>query len=446
MEITLKELLDAREERVIMQAKMQKEYPCPLVCFTMNIAGPIKISPIIVRAFRYGLSLLEKRLSGYIILKRHTEYLKSGPVSFYSVLGNAQSIKDICIGIEESCHLGRLFDMDVIDTNGKKLERSSQRCCIVCGKEGRECAAGRVHSVDRLQKTTQQIITEHFINEDSRKIAELAKNSLIKEVLTTPKPGLVDQANNGSHTDMNVESFKKSADAIFPYFMRCVKIGIETSGLSADYTFNQLRIAGIDAERDMYLATNGINTHKGIIYSMGVISGAIGRLWIPEMPIANTESVLEECAALVKYSVDRDFADIDGSTAGGRLYLLNGKRGIRGEVALGFPSVKNTAIPAYKQALSEGKNGNDAGVIALLHLIAEIYDTSIYNRGGEDGVFYAREYAKELLSRNTLSLSDVEKMDEAFIKKNLSPGGAADLLAITYLFSDLEVKREELIK
>lgn len=437
MEITLKEILDAREERVRKQERMQRETNAPLICFTMNIAGPIKTSPSIIRAFRYGLKELERDIKDYKIAAQVTEYEKTGPMCLLSVEGDAEDIKDICIKIEESFPLGRLFDMDVIGVDGKKLERPKERCCIICGKAGRECSAGRLHNVEELQSKTQEIITNHFVRTDSERVAELAKRCLIEEVHTTVKPGLVDLSNNGSHRDMNVQTFEDSANALVDYFGKCVTIGINTAENTPEETFYELRRAGIEAEKTMYNATKGVNTHKGIIYSMGVISGALGRLWKPDNPIASTENILAECSAMTKKAAERDFSDVDGSTAGGRLYLEKGIRGIRGEVAEGFPSVRNIALPIYRSELAKGKNKNDAGVITLLHLIAGIYDTSIYNRGGDEGVKYAQEYAKKLIC-NTPTQKDIEEMDKAFIEKNFSPGGCADLLAITYFLSSLE--------
>lgn len=464
MEITLTELLDAREQRVLRQKTLQKEYNCPLICFTMNIAGPIKSSPMIKRAFDYGLDRIEKELCDYKILNRHIEYQKCGPVAFYSVDGSADKIKDVCVAIEESCRLGRLFDVDVLDASGAKLERSSERCCIVCHKKGRACAAGRLHSVEVLQKTTEDIIVSHFADMDAEYISTVAKTALIKEVLTTPKPGLVDVNNNGSHKDMNVESFIKSANALASYFKQCVKIGIQSSSSTPDSTFQLLRSAGIDAEKEMFQSTGGVNTHKGIIYSMGIICGALGRLWKTDSPIPKTNLILDECKNLVKLSAEADFTNITPSTAGARAYINGGVRGIRGEVADGFPSVQNIALPTYKNAISEGatvilkdsiksaplgckadrfgkilsEKENDAGVLTLLHLISQIYDTSVYNRGGERGVLYAKKLASALLQDHPVSISAIESADSKFIEMNLSPGGAADLLAITYFLHDLE--------
>lgn len=162
MEVTLLEILDAREKRVKVQKRILEHNPYPLICFTMNIAGPVKTSPDIVRAFRYGLGELEKRLKGYSVPLRRTDYENSGPTAYYSVVGDASEIKGICVEIEESLPLGRLFDMDVLEVGGKKLERKLERRCIICGAPGKGCSAGRLHSVAELQKETNRIISEHF--------------------------------------------------------------------------------------------------------------------------------------------------------------------------------------------------------------------------------------------------------------------------------------------
>ena len=132
-EITLPQILDEREERVAIQKDLLKKYSCPLISFTMNIAGPIKISPIITRAFNWGLAALERDLGAYEILSRRVDYLVTGCRAIIAVKTDPQTIKDLCLAIEDSTPLGRLFDMDVINTDGSKLERQSLRGCIVCG-------------------------------------------------------------------------------------------------------------------------------------------------------------------------------------------------------------------------------------------------------------------------------------------------------------------------
>ena len=99
-------------------------------------------------------------------------------------------------------------------------------------------------------------------------------------------------------------------------------------------------------------------------------------------------------------------------------------------------NIKNIKINVLK-----GKNKNDAGVLTLLHLIANVYDTNLYNRGGENGILYARERARKLLSSDDPAMDMVQKMDAELTERNLSPGGCADLLAITYFLTELEDKK-----
>ena len=266
-EATLEQILASREERVIRQREIIKKYSCPAISFTMNIAGPKKNSPSIERAFLKGVEYIKELLPEEKVKGTYTNIAITGCESLVSVDMDARKIKKICLEIEDSTPLGRLFDMDVIDTDGKKIERSAPRKCIICGRDVWECSGKRIHSVAELQAATEKIINEYFAEYDSEYIANTATESLIKEVCTTPKPGLVDLRNNGSHTDMNSDTFIKSACALKPYFKKCVRIGQKYR----DGIFPLLKQEGVTAENSMYTATGGVNTHKGIIYSMGIL-------------------------------------------------------------------------------------------------------------------------------------------------------------------------------
>lgn len=436
MEVALHDILHAREVRVAQQMQLLEKYSVPLICFTMNIAGPIKTSPLIDRGFCAGMAALEERIPEAYILNKTVDFSFTGNTAFYSVQMDASQLKNICIDIEESSALGRLYDMDVINTDGCKLQRDHERNCMVCGAPGRGCAASRAHSIEQLQAVTTHILMDSLRDIDAARIASEAVQSLIDEVDTTPKPGLVDLRNNGSHTDMERSHFIASAQALLPYFTKCTKIGQNTAHLSPEETFLLLRSAGIDAEKTMHTVTGGVNTHKGVIYTLGVLCGSIGRLWSPETPICDLEMVLSECAKLVRTSVKTDFANANGKTAGETLYRKYGIGGVRSEVANGLPSVKNIGLVFYHQAITDGFSRNDAGVYALLHLIAMVTDTNLYHRGGKQGAQWAMQAAATLLEADPYpDMQQIETLDDAFISRNLSPGGCADLLAVTYFLS-----------
>ena len=435
-EVTLEQILQARDLRAEMQQKLSSAHRVPLVCFTMNIAGPVKQTPLIEKAFFEGIRLLEAHLPAEKILHKHIRTVPTGCEAMYSVNEDAAALKSICVQIEEFSPMGRLFDMDVVDPSGKKLTRPAERCCLVCGAPGRACAARRLHTIQQLQATTAERITGYFKDFYQEKISDLAVSALIEEVNTTPKPGLVDRRNNGSHKDMDLNMFYASALALKSYFSECVAIGQNTAALAPDATFAQLRTAGIAAEKAMYRVTGGVNTHKGIIYSMGILCGALGRLWDALAEPTDTGAIFKQCAKMVSKAVTEDFAVKSADTAGLQLHKQYGLTGIRGEVAAGFPSIVNVSLPAYKNATAQGLSTQEAGRIALLHLIAHIKDTNLYHRGGTAGAAFAAESAKELLG-STPTEAQLEALDDAFIARNLSPGGCADLLAITYLITSL---------
>ena len=435
MEVSLHDILAARENRARQQQALLEEYRLPLICFTMNIAGPVKTSPLIKRGFYEGLALLDRQLPFEAICFLRTQELPTGCEAIFAVDAPARELKQLCTEIEQTHPLGRLFDMDVIDTDGTKLERETQRGCLVCGAPGRFCAASRAHSVEQLRSVTTDLLTGYFHRCDPERVAALATQSLLQEVYTTPKPGLVDRRNNGSHQDMNLPLFEASAKALQPYFQRCVEIGQETAALSPEETFAALRKAGLQAEETMFRTTGGVNTHKGAIYAMGLLCGSIGRLWSADDPIADVDEILTESGNMVRSAVEEDFASVTGKTAGERLYLRYGIRGIRGEAADGFPSVRNIGLPVFQKALADGLSQNDAGTVALLHLIAHSEDTNLYHRGGPEGAQWASAEAKKLLPYPTEA--QLAQLDDAFIERNLSPGGCADLLAVTYFLHSL---------
>lgn len=275
-------------------------------------------------------------------------------------------------------------------------------------------------------------------------IGRTVTKSLLDEVNTTPKPGLVDLANNGSHRDMTPETFYASAEALKPFWERCFLIGVNCRNGAPEDCFDLLRVEGMSAEKIMLKATNGINTHKGAIFTLGTVCGAIGRLWRETGPCRNPAVIAEECARLCASAVKNDFAEMEAQnqakTTGERLYLNYGLRGIRGELADGLVGVMHISLPCFEKALNSGESRNNAGVLALIHLIARGTDTNMIARGGMEAALRAAETAKALCAVPILPVSRVKELDQEFIQQNLSPGGCADLLAVTYFLHDWKME------
>lgn len=445
-QVTLTEMLDAREKRAFRQQKLLEKYHCTTICFTMNIAGPVKNNPLILRGFQLGKRLLEERMGALKIKPIYFEESNeaTGNEAFYVLDREPLMIKRITSDIEDGSDLGRLFDIDVLRADGQKVDRTElglrPRSCLICGKSAKECSRSRIHSVLELQHRTKQLLIEAIEETDAQDAAKLAIRALLYEVCTTPKPGLVDCVNSGSHKDMDIFTFMNSASALFPYFETCVKIGKQTSNLPAAVTFTRLRSAGKKAEADMFSATKGINTHKGAIFSIGILCSALGRLsrnqW--KMP----EIILKECAVIAEGLVDSDFSNLtkeNAVTSGQKLYLQYHITGIRGQIEAGLPAVQYAGLPILKKGLANGLNMNDAGCAALLTLMVSTTDTNLIARSDITTQQKTVQTIKEILIQTPYPDKQIlEQLDQIFIEKNLSPGGSADLLAICYFLYFLE--------
>ena len=337
--------------------------------------------------------------------------------------------------------------MDVLCPNGRKVDRQelglSGRKCLICGGMAQACARSRAHTVSELQKKTQEILCEALDTVDSTDAARLATQALLYEVATTPKPGLVDRENSGSHRDMDFFTFQASAAALFPYFSQCVKIGRET--VDAQETFRRLRLPGKLAEGEMRRATGGVNTHKGAIFSMGILCGALGRLEREQW--GSPGAVLAECAAMTEGLVSKDYVNLmpeTAKTAGQKLYLQYGITGVRGQAEAGFPAVLNVGLPKLEAALAAGKSINEAGCAALLAMLADTVDTNTIHRGGYERAKEAAEEIGALLEKEPFPTKEtLERLDAEFIRDNLSPGGTADLLALVYMLHFLKEESHE---
>lgn len=444
--VTLMEMLGAREARAMRQQQLLEEYHLPVISFCLNIAGPVKNSPVLRRAFREGLerlacALLAGRLD---VVHREEVDQPTGCEALWVVRGDGRAVKELCVELEDRDALGRLFDLDVLDPVSGKWDRSQlgqpPRKCLVCGKVGKGCASRRLHTVEELQGATQVILEDYFGKKDQQALGALAAKALLYEVCTTPKPGLVDRKNNGSHRDMDVFTFLDSTAALLPYFEEAVRLGMETRDLPPQETFRRLRQAGAAGERAMFRATGGVNTHKGAVFTLGTVCAAAGRLWTVEGFSKDLDAALALCGEMSAQAVQKDFEAIrrEGAhTTGQRLYLEHGLEGIRGELSRGLPAVAQIGLPTLRRRLEAGDSLEQAGVQVLLALMAQVVDTNLIARGGLEGQQWAMEQTKNLPQGRAATRQETEELDRALIERNLSPGGCADLLAITYFLEFL---------
>lgn len=443
MEVSLLQILEAREQRVIRQQKLL-QHKKTLICFTMNIAGPVKNTPLITECFQIG----HQQLTGLVQVVHHELHIApTGCEGYYVVESDPLQVKKLTAGLEDHFPAGRLFDMDVLRPDGQKVSREQlglpPRKCLLCEQDAVICGRSRSHTVEQLQNKTQKLLQDAVWDRKSEQLGALAVQSLLYEVCTTPKPGLVDRNNSGSHRDMDIFSFMASAAALQPYFVRCARIGFETSTLSPAETFARLRLPGCLAEQDMYHATGGVNTHKGAIFTLGLLCGAAGRLdtTIPA-------SILDEVRLMTLGLTAQDFSGVtpeNAATNGQMLFARYGITGVRGQAEAGFPAVLR-GLEIFRQGLAQGLSLNDAGCATLLHLLVATEDTNLISRSTiETGRKITEQIAALLQTEPYPSQATLLQLDETFAAQNLSPGGSADLLAAVYFlhFTDTERVSEQ---
>lgn len=436
MEVSLQDILAAREARVARQKELLTEYHKPIVSFTMNIPGPVKLDRDVVIGFFVGCRLLRDALAGKLLhVEEHRK--ETGCEAFFVVDLPARELKELTVDLEDGDSVGRLFDMDVLDTDGRAISREElgypRRGCLICTEDAAVCARSRAHSLEQLRDRTNFLLYLAARQHMAEYIAVRAYLALLQEVKTTPKPGLVDRRNSGAHKDMDMRHFFASANALRPFFCRFAEEGYLSRDAAPGETFAKIRSTGMAAEKAMLAATRGINTHKGAIFTIGLLCAACGRLGPDQW---SAENILTEVAAMTAGVVEKDFADITGENAktpGERLYAHHGITGIRGQAEKGFPAIKDTGLPVLKEGLKKGLSLNDAGAVALLHLLTVTEDTNIISRTDIGTLETVQRETKTLLQNEPFpDLEKIEALDDDFIRRNLSPGGTADLLAATY--------------
>ena len=269
-------------------------------------------------------------------------------------------------------------------------------------------------------------------------IAELAVSALLAEVWTTPKPGLVDRNNNGAHTDMDLTMFERSALALETSFLQCAEAG-ECLKHDLPILAAKLRTIGLQAESRMYEATGGVNTHKGAIFSMGILCAAAAILSQPSNSggASALPDLQEHCRQLAAALLEIDTAS---GTHGLAARETAGTGGIRAEAGSGFDTAFSIGLPALEEALAVGCRENHACIYALLRIIASTEDSNLVHRGGACGMDFAQKEAVRLTEHGpaALDLEEVLTLDGEFIKRNLSPGGSADLLAFSIMLYRLK--------
>jgi triphosphoribosyl-dephospho-CoA synthase len=270
-------------------------------------------------------------------------------------------------------------------------------------------------------------------------IALEASRALSHELATWPKPGLVSPIDNGSHRDMDAAMLRASIDVLHPFFAELARAGRERAGM------NQLRAIGLRAEAAMLEATGGVNTHRGAIFGLGLLCAAAGA----------TARLDADGALIIPASLGRTVAwhwgneirkgPIPMFSHGTAALRRFGAGGARAEAMGGFPNVYGVGLLALRQGRVLVDDAAAARVQACFALLAAVGDTNLLYRGGLAGARYAGDAAGAFLRAGGVRLPDwrerAARVHHEFVDRELSPGGCADLLAMTLFVDALEAGR-----
>lgn len=259
----------------------------------------------------------------------------------------------------------------------------------------------------------------------AERLADLAVDALIDEADLSPKPALVDRRGNGAHTDLHLGLMHASALSLWPAFKEMAESAIAFGEVGVPLREAIGRI-GREGEQTMLVTTNGVNTHRGAIWALGLLVTAAA------LDCSNTHASTVTLRAARLAILDDRYAPRPLSH-GAQVSQRYGARGAREEAQLGFPSVIQRALPQLKRSRAAGHGEQNARLDALLAIMTQLSDTCVLYRAGEQGLHTMQLGAQAVLdaggSASLAGRRRLHELDEQLIALNASPGGAADLLA-----------------
>ena len=444
--ISLADLLAAKEQRQQRQQQMLAEYGLTLISITINMPGAVKDTLLTRQLCDFAVAEVKKVLP---LCAEHIFYLSTGPEALLVTATPGTQAKVICSAIEVERPFARLLDLDVFNAQGKLLSAQASRGlrkCYICDKPAVYCMREAKHSQRQIMQAVTRLFNQ-FLAEQSRcmspvaeQMGSLAVEAMLYEVTCTPSPGLVDRVNSGAHQDMDFYTFMASTAALTCTMARFAQAGLDFTGPIADL-LPVLRVIGQAGEQAMLKVTENVNTQKGLIFSLGIVTAAVA--FLLKHGRFSEQSVYETVAQMTTGMVGRELAGREQLaeerlTAGEKLYRRYKIAGIRGEFEQGLPAVQFHSLPQLRRSLDSGLAVNEALLETLLRLMTCVDDTTVMNRHSPEKMRqWVKQQVEPVFAAGGLATAEGRELlaliDQTFIEQNVSPGGAADLLAVTWL-------------
>ncbi len=460
IKINIEQLLQARENRMQQKLKMT-DGKYHMISLQLNIPGLPKSNEILNSFFLnvdeqfqifYKSRYCNEIWQDYQVF---SDYAGEWAVYLFDAsTSNSLLLKELTEEFEESFPLGRIVDLDVLDANGTPISSGKEKPCFVCGKAAEACRKTGEHYImlvrQRMMDSIKAYLTSFKEEQLVKKVTGFVTYALLQEVSLSPKPGLVCRNNNGAHTDMDYASFLQSIAMISPYFHDIGKAALVFDG-DITSALPKIREIGLRMEQNMLHATTNINTHKGAIFLMSVsvfsIVYTIHKNGVFDIDVFHT--TLKE---MTKGIVKRELHSISNNTNishGQQCFLDFGLMGsgARGEIEQGMPTVISHSLPLLNKLLKTSINScNDIClkqtlVPVLLKLISVNNDTNVLYRTNKNTLIKLQEKANSALeSWLSGNSSHYESLVKWCLQKGISPGGSADLLAVTILIHQCKVE------
>jgi len=434
----LQSILAARDNRAFMKGQIaQKGLPC--LSLSLNVPGFPKSNPITKTFFDDCLRALKYTFIAHQIAIHEKNAIEvcDAAGDFYLVPFSVNhlsliEIKQICEDFEENHPLGRFIDADLNDQQGHSVSSGKSKLCFYCNERPAiECRRENTHDPEQLrsfmfsemENFNLKMREEQFV----RKLSSLALQAIFAEISLTPKPGLVDKFSCGSHRDMNYQTFINSTAAISPWFGELVREGFGFQEEDLTKALPIIRNIGLQMESAMFEATQNVNTQKGIIFLIGLSLFACGKLFSQ-----SDRFQIEEFRAIIK-GICKDLVSNElGETSqpvkthGGKIFLKYGFGGARGEAESGFATIFDFGLP---QLTGLAELNDESMIKCFLAIAAKNCDTNILFRSNPEVLSNFKYLCK-------IALEDFNSENYHAViifckKENISPGGSADLLAVT---------------
>lgn len=434
----LESILKARDQRAFLKAQIARKR-LPSLSLSLNVPGFPKSNPTVSAFFQSCLQDLKHHFIANRISIHENEAVEicDAAGDFYRIPFSMNrfsltEIKQICEDFEANHPLGRFIDVDLNDEQGNTVSSGKSKLCFFCRERPAiECRRENAHSFDELRAFMFSEMTEYCLEQREERIAEklssLAQQAIHAEISLTPKPGLVDQLSSGSHSDMCYQTFVDSTTAISPWFSELVREGFAFQDDDLTKALPRLREIGLRMEAAMLEATENVNTQKGVIFLMGLSLFACGNLFRRHeyFQVDAFRKIIQDiCAGLV----ENELINVAGSgkSHGEKIFRKYGFSGARGEAESGLATVFNFGLPGLIQA---GQLNDEPLTKCLLSIAANNNDTNILFRSNPEVLDRFKRLSQIALA--DFKLENYAAVIDFCRQENISPGGSADLLAVT---------------